>query len=81
MYEGGVAISERSLNYDVFCQYVSEHLHTIERLPLILVTVPLSLDRTYWVEDPDLDSNMHCAALPHPGGWKEFGYLVSRLFS
>ena len=47
------------------------------------MTVPLNLDRPYWVEDPDFDINMHMhrTALPRPGGWRELRYLASRLFS
>jgi len=43
----------------------------------------MSLDRPYWVEDPDFDINMHLhrTALPRPGGWKELRYLASRMFS
>lgn len=81
MHIGGIVIVEESLNYEVFCQYVSERLHTFERLIQILVTMPLSQDRTYWVEEPALDINKHFTALPRPGGWKELRYLASRLFS
>jgi WS/DGAT/MGAT family acyltransferase len=83
MHIGGVAILEGSLKFDDFRQYVSERVHTVEKLTQKLVTVPLSLDRPYWVEDPDFDINMHLhrTALPRPGGWKELRYLASRLFS
>ncbi|MFT5984345.1 MAG: diacylglycerol O-acyltransferase, partial [Ulvibacter sp.] len=80
MHIGGVAIIEGSLEFDDFRQYVSERVHTVEKLTQKLVTVPLSLDRPYWVEDPDFDINMHMhrTALPRPGGWKELRYLASR---
>jgi WS/DGAT/MGAT family acyltransferase len=83
MHIGGVAILEGSLSFDDFKQYVADRLHTVDKLTQKLVTVPLSLDRPYWVEDPDFDINMHLhrTALPRPGGWKELRYLASRIFS
>lgn len=83
MHIGGVAILEGSLKFDDFRQYVSDRVHTVEKLTQKLVTVPMSLDRPYWVEDPDFDINMHLhrTALPRPGGWKELRYLASRMFS
>jgi diacylglycerol O-acyltransferase len=83
MHIGGVAILEGSLSFDDFKQYVADRLHTVDKLTQKLVTVPLSLDRPYWVEDPDFDINMHLhrTALPCPGGWKELRYLASRIFS
>ena len=83
MHIGGVAVMEGSLKFDDFRQYVSERMHTVEKLTQKLVTVPFSLDRPYWVEDPDFDINMHMhrTALPRPGGWKKLRYLASRLFS
>lgn len=48
-----------------------------------LVTVPLSLDRPYWVEDPDLDVEFHVRhiALPRPGDWRQLCIQVARLHS
>ncbi|MEP7702604.1 wax ester/triacylglycerol synthase family O-acyltransferase [Paraglaciecola sp. 25GB23A] len=83
MHIGGVAILEGSLSFDDFKQYVADRLHTVDKLTQKLVTVPLSLDRPYWVEDPDFDINLHLhrTALPRPGGWKELRYLASHIFS
>jgi len=83
MHIGGVAILEGSLSFDDFKQFVADRLHTVDKLTQKLVTVPFSLDRPYWVEDPDFDINMHLhrTALPRPGGWKELRYLASRIFS
>jgi WS/DGAT/MGAT family acyltransferase len=48
-----------------------------------LVTVPLTLDRPYWVEDPDFDVEFHVRhiALPHPGDWRQLCIQVARLHS
>lgn len=83
MHIGGVAIIEGSLQFDDFRQFIQDRLHTVDKLTQKLVTVPMSLDRPYWVNDPDFDLNLHLhrTALPRPGGWKELRYLASRLFS
>lgn len=83
MHIGGVSIIEGSLQFDDFRQFVQDRLHSVEKLTQKLVMVPLSLDRPYWVDDPDFDlsQHLHRTALPRPGGWKELRYLASRLFS
>ncbi|MFT5676332.1 MAG: diacylglycerol O-acyltransferase [Paraglaciecola sp.] len=83
MHIGGVSIIEGSLQFDDFRQFVQDRLHTVDKLTQKLVTVPMSLDRPYWVDDPDFDLSLHLhrTALPRPGGWKELRYLASRLFS
>jgi WS/DGAT/MGAT family acyltransferase len=83
MHIGGVAILEGSLQFADFYKFMEERMHLVDKLTQKLVTVPMSLDRPYWVEDPDFDLNMHIhrTALPRPGGWKELRYLASRLFS
>jgi WS/DGAT/MGAT family acyltransferase len=83
MHIGGVAIIEGSLQFDDFYKFIEERLHTVDKLTQKLVTVPMSMDRPYWIDDPDFDLNMHIhrTALPRPGGWKELRYLASRLFS
>jgi WS/DGAT/MGAT family acyltransferase len=83
MHIGGVAIMEGSLQFDDFKQFIQDRLHTVDKLTQKLVTVPMSLDRPYWVDDPDFDINQHLhrTSLPRPGGWKELRYLASRMFS
>ena len=48
-----------------------------------LVTVPLNLDRPYWVEDSAFDLEFHVRhiALPKPGDWRQFCILLARLHS
>jgi WS/DGAT/MGAT family acyltransferase len=58
----------------------------LERFPQFrrrLVTVPLSLDRPYWIEDSSLDVEFHVRhiALPHPGDWRQLCIQVARLHS
>jgi WS/DGAT/MGAT family acyltransferase len=48
-----------------------------------LVTVPLSLDRPYWIEDPSFDVEFHVrhVALPHPGDWRQLCIQAARIHS
>ena len=48
-----------------------------------LVSLPLSLDRPYWVESSNLDVEFHVRhiALPHPGDWRQLCIQVARLHS
>jgi diacylglycerol O-acyltransferase / wax synthase len=48
-----------------------------------LVTVPLSLDRPYWIEDPSFDVEFHVRhiALPHPGDWRQLCIQAARIHS
>jgi len=48
-----------------------------------LATVPLDLDRPYWVDDPDLDLDFHirALALPSPGTAEQLGEQVSRIIA
>ena len=48
-----------------------------------LASVPLSLDRPYWVEDSAIDVEFHVRhiALPAPGDWRQLCIQVARLHS
>lgn len=48
-----------------------------------LVTVPLSLDRPYWIESSAIDIEFHVRhiALPHPGDWRQLMIQVARIHS
>jgi len=48
-----------------------------------LVTMPLWLDRPYWVEDSGFDVEFHVRhiALPQPGDWRQLCIQVARLHS
>jgi WS/DGAT/MGAT family acyltransferase len=48
-----------------------------------LVSLPLSLDRPYWVEAASIDVEFHVRhiALPHPGDWRQLCIQVARLHS
>jgi diacylglycerol O-acyltransferase len=48
-----------------------------------LVTVPLDLDRPYWIEDERVDVEYHVRhiALPQPGDWRQLFIQVARIHS
>ena len=82
MHIGGLSVIEGSLAYETFRDHLKSRIHTIKSLRQRLVTVPLSLDRPYWVDDPDfnIDRHLHHTALPRPGGWQQLRRLTSRIF-
>lgn len=83
MHIGGVAILEGSMQFDDFYKFVEKRVHLVDKLTQKLVTVPMSIDKPYWVEDADFDLKLHVrrTALPSPGSWKELRYLASQHFS
>jgi diacylglycerol O-acyltransferase / wax synthase len=48
-----------------------------------IVSLPLSLDRPYWIEAASIDVKFHVRhiALPHPGDWRQLCIQVARLHS
>jgi WS/DGAT/MGAT family acyltransferase len=48
-----------------------------------LVSLPLAVDRPYWVESDSIDVEFHVRhiALPHPGDWRQLCIQVARLHS
>ncbi len=83
MHIGGVAIFEGSMKFEDFFQFIQDRVHLVDKLTQKLVTVPMGLDKPYWVEDPDFDLSLHVrrTSLPKPGSWKELRYLASQHFS
>lgn len=83
MHIGGVAIIEGSMKFEDFFKFIQDRVHLVDKLTQKLVTVPMGLDKPYWVEDPDFDLSLHVrrTKLPKPGSWKELRYLASQHFS
>lgn len=84
MHVGGVLLFEPRVrggpfDLEAYRQVVASRLHVARTFRQRLVTVPLSLGRPYWIEDPDfdLDFHLHHMALPRPGGWKELMKLTA----
>lgn len=83
MHIGTLGVFEGSLSFQEFRDLLLSRLHLVKTMRQKLVEVPLSLDRPYWVEDPNfnIDYHLHHTALPEPGGWKQLRKLTSRIFS
>jgi WS/DGAT/MGAT family acyltransferase len=64
-------------------RFVTSRLEQFPQFRRRLVTVPLSLDRPYWIEDPAFDVEFHVrhVALPHPGDWRQLCIQVARIHS
>ncbi|MGB1249173.1 MAG: wax ester/triacylglycerol synthase family O-acyltransferase [Candidatus Promineifilaceae bacterium] len=83
MHVGSVAVFEGSLSFDDFRALISSRIHLLPRMRQRLLTVPLSIDRPYWADDPDFNLDMHLqhVRLPKPSNWSELRKLASRIFS
>ncbi len=83
MHVGGLVIIEGDLKYETFKEIIRSRIHHIPKLRKRLMSIPMSVDYPYWVDDPDfdLDLHLHHVALPKPGGWKELRKMTSKRFS
>jgi len=69
---------------DFFADYRAHVASRMMHVPFMhvkLATLPLDLDRPFWVEDPDIDLGYHVrhATVPRPGTWSELEALVAQL--
>jgi WS/DGAT/MGAT family acyltransferase len=83
---GSVAVfdsSETTLTLDTLKAVIEERLHEVPPYRRRLMSVPLGLDRPYWIEDGDFDLDFHVRniAVPSPGDDRQVGELVARLHS
>jgi WS/DGAT/MGAT family acyltransferase len=64
-------------------RYVESRLHTSPVFRQKLVTLPLSIDYPYWVDDEQFDLEFHIRhiALPEPRDWRQLCILVARIHS
>ena len=64
-------------------RYVESRLHTSPIFRQKLVSLPLSLDYPYWVDDDRFDLEFHVRhiALPEPRDWRQLCILLARLHS
>jgi len=63
--------------------YVESRLHTSPIFRQKLVSLPLSIDYPYWVDDDQFDLEFHVRhiALPEPRDWRQLCILVARIHS
>ena len=64
-----------------FREFIARRLHLVPPLRRRLVEVPFGLARPLWVEEPDLDLELHVrrAAVPSPGGAREVAALAAEI--
>ncbi|MGI9615415.1 MAG: WS/DGAT/MGAT family O-acyltransferase [Acidimicrobiales bacterium] len=75
--------SAEPITFDSLKRLVVDRLDELEPFRRRLVTVPLGLDRPYWIEDADFDIEFHVRhiAVPPPGDQAQLANLVARLHS
>ncbi|MDQ3934378.1 MAG: wax ester/triacylglycerol synthase family O-acyltransferase [Actinomycetota bacterium] len=65
------------------CRLIGERIHMLPPFRWKLVQVPLGLDHPYWIEDADFDLDFHVreTAVPPPGGARQLGDQIARIFA
>ena len=87
MHIGSLAIYDQStapggaVTFKDILEFFAQRLHKARAFRQRIVTVPLSLDHPYWIEDPDFDLEFHVRhiALPKPGDWRQLCIQTARL--
>jgi WS/DGAT/MGAT family acyltransferase len=87
MHIGGLAIYDQStapggaVTFKDILEFFGKRVHKARAFRQRLVTVPMSLDYPYWIEDPDFDLEFHVRhiALPKPGDWRQLCIQAARL--
>jgi WS/DGAT/MGAT family acyltransferase len=87
MHIGSLAIYDQStapggaVTFKDILRFFAKRLHKARAFRQRLVTVPMSLDHPYWIEDPDFDLEFHVRhiALPKPGDWRQLCIQTARL--
>ena len=89
MHVASLAIYDQStapgggVRFKDILKFFASRLEQFPQFRRRLVTVPLSLDRPYWIEDPSFDVEFHVRhiALPQPGDWRQLCIQVARIHS
>jgi diacylglycerol O-acyltransferase len=65
------------------CRIVGDRIHLLPPFRWKLAGVPLGLDLPYWIEDADFDLDFHVreTAVPPPGGARQLGEQIARIFA
>jgi WS/DGAT/MGAT family acyltransferase len=87
MHIGSLAIYDQStapggaVTFKDILRFFEKRVHKARAFRRRLVTVPMSLDHPYWIEDPDFDLEFHVRhiALPKPGDWRQLCIQTARL--
>lgn len=86
MHVGGVHIYEgkgEPFDFNYYRELVKSRLHLSPVFRRRAVSVPMSLGRPYWIDDPEFDLDVHLehVSLPKPGGWKQLREVARDRFS
>ncbi len=70
-----------NIGFDDVLAFVKSRLHVSTIFRERLLTVPLSVDRPYWIDDDSFDLEYHVRhlALPAPGDWRQFCTQIARI--
>ncbi len=87
MHIGSLAIYDQStapggaVTFKDILRFFEKRVHKARAFRQRIVTVPMSLDHPYWVDDPDFDLEFHVRhiALPKPGDWRQLCIQTARL--
>ena len=87
MHIGSLAIYDQStapggaVTFKDILRFFEKRVHKTRAFRRRIVTVPMSLDHPYWIEDPDFDLEFHVRhiALPKPGDWRQLCIQTARL--
>ena len=87
MHIGSMAIYDQStapgghVTFKDILEFFEKRLHKARSFRQRIAKVPLSLDRPYWIEDPNFDLEFHVRhiALPKPGDWRQLCIQTARL--
>lgn len=77
------ATAPEPFDFDRIRELLHERLHLLAPFRRRLAWVPFNITHPVWIEDPDfdLDSHVHHATLPAPGGLHELAALVGEVAS
>lgn len=69
------------VDFPTILEHVRKRIGTSRIFRQRLIEVPFNVDYPYWIHDKHFDLEFHVRhlALPHPGDWRQFCILVSRL--
>ena len=89
MHVAGLGIYDPStapggkVRFKQILDFFSRRLDSAKVFRRRLVVAPLGLDRPYWIDEGDIDTEYHVrhTALPQPGDWRQLMIQVARIHS
>lgn len=80
LYDPSTA-ADGKVDFATILEHVRDRIGTSRIFRQRLVEVPFNVDYPYWIHDKHFDLEFHVRhiALPHPGDWRQFCILASRL--